>query len=57
VLLPDGSTPDEQARAVGRVPLRRLGAPEDIARAAVYLVESDFVTGEVLTVDGGQRLL
>ena len=39
------------------VPLRRLGAPEDIARAAVYLVESDFVTGEVLTVDGGQRLL
>lgn len=57
VLLPDGSTPDEQARALGRVPLRRLGAPEDIAHAAVYLVESDFVTGEVLTVDGGQRLL
>jgi NAD(P)-dependent dehydrogenase (short-subunit alcohol dehydrogenase family) len=57
VLLPDGSAPDEQARAVERVPLRRLGAPEDIARAAVYLVESDFVTGEVLTVDGGQRLL
>jgi NAD(P)-dependent dehydrogenase (short-subunit alcohol dehydrogenase family) len=57
VLLPDGSMPDEQARAVGRVPLRRLGAPEDIARAAVYLVESDFVTGEVLTVDGGQRLV
>jgi NAD(P)-dependent dehydrogenase (short-subunit alcohol dehydrogenase family) len=57
VLLPDGSAPDEQARAVERVPLRRLGAPEDIARAAVYLVESDFVTGDVLTVDGGQRLL
>jgi NAD(P)-dependent dehydrogenase (short-subunit alcohol dehydrogenase family) len=57
VLLPDGSAPDEQARAVERVPLRRLGAPEDIARAAVYLIESDFVTGEVLTVDGGQRLL
>jgi pteridine reductase len=57
VLLPDGSAPDEQARAVERVPLGRLGAPEDIARAAVYLVESDFVTGEVLTVDGGQRLL
>ena len=57
VLLPDGSTTEEQVRAVERVPLRRLGAPEDIARAALYLVESDFVTGEVLTVDGGQRLL
>ena len=57
VLLPDSSATEEQARAVERVPLRRLGAPEDIARAAVYLVESDFVTGEVLTVDGGQRLL
>jgi NAD(P)-dependent dehydrogenase (short-subunit alcohol dehydrogenase family) len=57
VLLPDDSTPEEQARAVRRVPLRRLGTPEDIARAALYLIESDFVTGEVLTVDGGQRLL
>jgi len=38
---------------VGRVPLRRLGLPEDITRAALYLIESDFVTGEVLTVDGG----
>ena len=49
ILLPDGSALDEQARAVERVPLRRLGAPEDIAHAAVYLIESDFVTGEVLT--------
>jgi NAD(P)-dependent dehydrogenase (short-subunit alcohol dehydrogenase family) len=57
VLLPDDSDPDEGARAVQRVPLRRLGAPADIARAAVYLIESDFVTGEVLTVDGGQRLV
>jgi NAD(P)-dependent dehydrogenase (short-subunit alcohol dehydrogenase family) len=57
VLLPEGTAPEEVARAVERVPLRRLGSPEDIARAAVYLVGSDFVTGEVLTVDGGQRLL
>lgn len=36
-------------------PYPRLGEPEDIAMAAVYLAsdESDFVTGEVLTVDGG----
>jgi NAD(P)-dependent dehydrogenase (short-subunit alcohol dehydrogenase family) len=57
VLLPDDTAPDERARAAERIPLRRLGAPADIARAALYLIESDFVTGEVLTVDGGQRLV
>ncbi len=57
VLLPDDSAPEERARTVKRVPLRRLGTPGDMARAVVYLVESDFVTGDVLTVDGGQRLL
>jgi NAD(P)-dependent dehydrogenase (short-subunit alcohol dehydrogenase family) len=57
VLLPDGTTPDERERAIRRIPLDRLGSPEDIARAAVYLIENDFITGEVLTVDGGQHLL
>ncbi|MBI2455786.1 MAG: SDR family oxidoreductase [candidate division NC10 bacterium] len=57
VLLPEGTTPEERERAVRRVPLDRLGAPEDIARAVVYLIENDFITGEVLRVDGGQHLL
>ena len=57
VLLPDGSSAEERVRALARVPLQRLGSPEDIARAALYLIQSDFVTGEVLTVDGGQRLV
>jgi pteridine reductase len=57
VLLPEGSTPEEREQAVRLVPLRRLGSPEDVTRAALYLLESDFVTGEVLSVDGGQRLI
>jgi pteridine reductase len=56
VLLPDDSTPEERDLAVRRVPLRKLGSPADVTRAALYLLESDFVTGEVLSVDGGQRL-
>jgi len=60
-----GSTPTEGANMVvseeawerrrQRVPLGRLGAPEDIANAAVFLAsdEASFITGDVLFVDGG----
>lgn len=35
------------------VPLGRMGSPEDVAEAAVYLTNAHYVTGEVLRVDGG----
>jgi len=40
------------------IPMRRLGQPEDIARVAVFLAsdESGYITGQVLTVDGGLSL-
>lgn len=37
-------------------PLGRLGHPDEIAQAAIYLEDAAFVTGEVLLVDGGQIL-
>ena len=36
-----------------QTPLGRLGTPEDIAGAVAYLAEAPFVTGQVLTADGG----
>lgn len=39
--------------AAEEIPLGRLGRPEDIARAVLYLAEADYTTGQVLTVDGG----
>ena len=43
-------------RFIEQIPLRRLGGPEDLKGAAVFLASraSDFVTGHVLVVDGGQ---
>jgi NAD(P)-dependent dehydrogenase (short-subunit alcohol dehydrogenase family) len=39
-----------------RTPLQRIGEPLDVARALLYLVDADFVTGELLVVDGGRLL-
>ena len=47
----------ERKAALGKtVPLGRIGAPEEIARAAVFLAseESSFITGQILTADGGK---
>ncbi|MCL4877288.1 MAG: SDR family oxidoreductase [Anaerolineae bacterium] len=39
-----------------RLPLKRSGDPSDVARAAVFLATNDFITGAVLSVDGGEFL-
>jgi pteridine reductase len=39
------------------VPLERHGSPADVADAVLYLLRSDFVTGQVIYVDGGRHLL
>ena len=40
-----------------RLPSGRIGKPEDIAEAVVFLMSSGFSTGTVLDVDGGHRLV
>jgi NAD(P)-dependent dehydrogenase (short-subunit alcohol dehydrogenase family) len=39
------------------VPLHRTGTGEDIADAVAFFVKSDFVTGQILPVDGGRTLV
>lgn len=57
VLVPDEYTEAERARLADSTPLRRLGQPEDAVQAMLYLLEhGDFVTGDVLVVDGGRVL-
>ncbi len=52
------STPEAYAALMTLVPYGRIGEPEDVARAAVWLAseESDYVTGTTLFVDGGMTL-
>jgi glucose 1-dehydrogenase len=51
-------TPQAEAELLKLIPYERVGEPDDIARAAVWLAsdESDYVTGTTLFVDGGMTL-
>ena len=56
ILAPPG-TNDEEARAVEEAtPLGRWGGEAEIAKAVLALLDSDFITGETLRVDGGRHL-
>jgi len=57
VLVPHGTSPEQEERWARRAPLRRNGDPEDVARAVLFLCAGPaFVTGQILRVDGGQSL-
>jgi len=56
ILPPESMTPEEIRRDREATPLGRTGTPEDVARAVLYLATSDWVTGEILVVDGGRML-
>lgn len=56
VLPPDHLSPAQVARMGQRTLLQRWGRPEDVAGAVRFLAEADYITGEVLVVDGGERI-
>lgn len=48
-----GLSEEQTARSV---PMGRFGEPEDVALAVLFLLESAYITGQVLVVDGGLQL-
>ena len=56
ILPPPGADDSYLTTHAHRLPLQRHGGPRDIADAIVFLVRSDFITGQVIYVDGGRHL-
>jgi 3-oxoacyl-[acyl-carrier protein] reductase len=48
--------PEGPRKVVATVPLRRLGQPDEIARAALFILQNDYFDGRVIEIDGGLRL-
>lgn len=56
VLMPEDGDVEKWQRLEKNTPLKHLGTPEDVARAVVFLMKEEFITGQVLTVDGGRTI-
>jgi NAD(P)-dependent dehydrogenase (short-subunit alcohol dehydrogenase family) len=56
-ILPPPGTSEAEIKAVERAtPLGRWGGPEEIVKAVMALIDSDFITGETIRVDGGRHV-
>jgi 3-oxoacyl-[acyl-carrier protein] reductase len=55
----DALTPEQKARVAGIIPMGRLGAPEDVAAAVVFLAsdQAGYVTGQTIHVNGGMAMI
>jgi NAD(P)-dependent dehydrogenase (short-subunit alcohol dehydrogenase family) len=56
IVAPPGTTDEESRAVVDATPLGRWGGEAEIAKAVRALLESDFITGETIRVDGGRHL-
>jgi len=55
VLPPPDYSPERIADVASMTLLERWGSPEDVAEAVLYFVRANFVTGDILFIDGGER--
>jgi NAD(P)-dependent dehydrogenase (short-subunit alcohol dehydrogenase family) len=56
IIAPPDFTAEESAKVTKATPLGHWGGAEEIARAVLFLIETEFVTGECVRVDGGRHL-
>lgn len=56
VLPPEDYTREQIETSIERTALKRIGSPDDVVEALLFLIRSDFATGSIVTVDGGRTL-
>ena len=56
VLAPDDLTPEQLKAVEQATPLGRWGGADEVAKTVLALIDSDFITGETIRVDGGRHV-
>jgi pteridine reductase len=56
VLLPEHWNEQEAEHLRQTTPLERMGSPEDVTKTVLFILDSDYLTGETIIVDGGRHI-
>ncbi len=54
VTWPEGISEEGKQRILEHIPMARVAKPEDVTAAIIFLLQNDYITGQVLNVDGGR---
>ncbi len=58
ILLPQGAPPSMEQQLLATIPLKRMGTPQDVANAVLFLLApQSFITGQTIVLDGGRELV
>ena len=56
ILWPENSDASQQKAILAKIPLQKRGSPESIVQAVLFLLANEYITGEVIRIDGGRLL-
>jgi pteridine reductase len=52
----DEGDDEKQLKVLAKIPLNRMGGPHNIAQSVLFLLTNDYITGQIISVDGGRSL-
>ncbi len=57
ILAPVNNQPDDRLKRARQIPLQRIGSPKNILQSVQFLLENDYLTGQIIANDGGESLI
>jgi len=57
ILAPVNNQPDDRLKRARQIPLQRVGSPAHILKSVQFLLENDYLTGQIIANDGGENLI
>jgi pteridine reductase len=57
ILAPVNNQPDDRLKRARKIPLQKTGRPENIMQSVQFLLENDYLTGQIIANDGGESLI
>jgi NAD(P)-dependent dehydrogenase (short-subunit alcohol dehydrogenase family) len=57
ILAPVNDQPDDRLKRARKIPLQKIGKPENILQSVQFIIDNDYLTGQIIANDGGENLI